>query len=83
MLCCYICSQIYCSTNVIIFDDYSVNLTVYISHIIKFSKNVVSSVPLSHRRDSGTLSRQWDSLDEPFFCDWSQVEVVYQAVNLW
>ena len=43
----------------------------------------VSSVPLSHRRDSETLSRQWDSLDEPFFCDWSQVEVVYQAVDLW
>ena len=46
----------------------------------------VPSVSLSQgrdTRDSGTLSRQWDSLDEPFFCDWSQVEVVYQAVDLW
>ena len=44
----------------------------------------VPSVSLSQwrdTRDSGTLSRQWDSLDEPSFCDWSQVEAVYQAVD--
>lgn len=28
-------------------------------------------------------SIQWDNSDEPFFCDWSEVEVVYQVVDLW
>ena len=40
---------------------------------------VCLAVPGARQRDT---SRQWDSLDEPFFCDWSQVEVVYQAVDL-
>ena len=62
-------------------------------HIVKHTVSAVCffvpfvpTVSLSQgrdTRDSGTLSRQWDSLNEPFFCDWSQVEVVYQAVYLW
>lgn len=44
---------------------------------------------MSHlsRRPTGArqrdTSKQWDSSDEPFFRDWSEVEVVYQVVDLW
>ena len=49
--------------------------------IVKFCLGglVWPAVPGARQRDT---SRQWDSSDEPFFCDRSEVEVVYQAVDL-
>ena len=41
---------------------------------------VCPAVPGARQRDT---SRQWDSSDEPFFCDRSEVEVVDQVVDLW
>ena len=41
---------------------------------------VCPAVPGARQRDT---SRQWDSSDEPFFCDRSEVEVVYPVVDLW
>ena len=40
---------------------------------------VCPAVPGARQRDT---SRQWDSSDEPFFCDRSEVEVVDQVVDL-
>ena len=41
------------------------------------------AVPRARHPRQRDTSRQWDSLDEPFFCDRSEVEVVDQVVDLW